>query len=127
MPTLAIQTYARTAGALFLLTMVAGFFGEVYVPSKLIVSGDAALTAANLGNSPYLFRLGFAAYLVEALCDVTLAWLFYILLRPVHKDLALLAAFFGLVSTAIFGVGELFYFSSSLVLRVSEYLKSFLA
>jgi hypothetical protein len=48
-----------------------------------------------------------------------------VLLRPVHKHLALLAAFFGLVSTALFGVAELFYFSSSLVLRDAEYLKSF--
>jgi hypothetical protein len=121
------QAYARIAGVLFLLSMLGGFFGELYVPSKLIVSTDAAATAANLRSFDALHRVGFASYLVEALCDVALAWILYVLLRPVHKDVALLAAFFGLVSTALFGVGELFYFASALVLRDAEYLKAFSA
>ncbi|HWS73335.1 MAG TPA: DUF4386 domain-containing protein [Thermoanaerobaculia bacterium] len=119
------QTYAKVAGVLFLLSMFGGGFGEVYAPSKVIVANDAAMTATNIRNFDSLFRIGFAAYLVEAICDIALAWIFYVLLRPVHKDLALLAAFFGLVSTAVFGVAELFYFSSSLVLRDAEYLKAF--
>ena len=49
------------------------------------------------------------------------------LLWPVRKDLALLAAFFGLVSTAVFAVAELFYFGSTLVLGGAEYLNSFSA
>jgi hypothetical protein len=120
-----VQTYARVAGVLFLLSMVAGGIGEMYVPSKLIVSTDAAMTAQNLRSADSLFRIGFASYLVEGLCDVALAWILYVLLRPVHKELALLAAFFGLVSTALFGFAELFYFASSLVLRDADYLKSF--
>jgi len=120
-----LQTYARIAGVLFLLSLVAGGFGEAYAPSKLIVSTSAAMTAENLRRFDSLFRIGFASYLVEALCDVALAWVLYVLLRPVQKDIALLAAFFGLVSTALFGFAELFYFSSSLVLRDADYLKSF--
>ena len=60
-----LQTYARIAGVLFLLTIVAGGFGEFYVPSKLIVSADATATANNIIVSNSLFRLGFATYLVE--------------------------------------------------------------
>jgi len=37
-----VQTYARMAGILFLISLVAGGFGEYYVPSKLIVPADAA-------------------------------------------------------------------------------------
>src|SRR5436305_4441010 len=107
-----IQPYARTAGILMLVTILAGFFGESYVQSKIIIAGDAAATAKNVAMFSSFFRLGFAAYLVEALCDVTLAWLFFILLRPVHPNLALLAAFFGLVSTAVYAVSELFYYSA---------------
>lgn len=120
-----VQTYARIAGVLFLLSMIGGGLGEMYVPSKLIVSSDAAMTAQNLRTSDALFRVGFACYLVEALCDVALAWIFYVLLRPVQKDVALLAAFFGLVSTALFGFAELFYISSSLVLKDAAYLNAF--
>lgn len=119
------QTYARVAGVLFLVTMVAGGFGEVYVPSKIIVSSDATATAGNIVASNFLFRLGFASYLVEALCDIALSLIFYVLLKPVHKHLALLAAFFGLVSTALFAVAELFYFAASLPLSGADYLKTF--
>ncbi len=97
-----VQTYARIAGVLFLLSFVAGGFGEAYVPSKLIVSGDATATANNIHALGSLFRWGFAGYLVEATCDIALTLIFYVLLRPVRKDLALLAAFFGLVGTAEF-------------------------
>ena len=38
---ISVQTYARIAGVLLLLTIPAGSFGEFYVPSRLIVSTDA--------------------------------------------------------------------------------------
>lgn len=119
------KRYVRLAAALMVVTVLAGGFGEMYVPSKLIVGSDAAATAANLRESQPLFRAGFAAYLVEAICDIALAWIFFILLRPVHRDLAFLTVFFGLVSTATFAAAEMAYLSSSLVLREASYLNSF--
>jgi hypothetical protein len=81
-----IQTYARIAGILLLLSLIAGGFGEAYVPSKLIVPSDATATAQNIKAFESLFRMGFAAYLVEAMCDIALSLIFYVLLRPVRKD-----------------------------------------
>ncbi len=120
-----IQTYARIAGLLCLLSVVIGGFGEAYVPSKIIVSGDAAATAKNIKDLEWLMRIGFAGYLVEASCDIALNVILYLLLRPVRKDLALLATFFGLVGTTLFAVAELSYFSSSLIVGGGDYLKSF--
>ena len=120
-----IQTYAKLAGVLFLLSMVGGGFGEFYVPSKLIMSADAAATAKNIVAFNSLFRWGFAGYLIEAVCDIALALIMYVLLRPVRKDVALLAAFFGLVSTAVFAGAELFYFAASFILGGADYLKTF--
>jgi len=122
---LPVQTYAKVAGALVLVSFVAGGFGEAYVPSKLIVATEAAATVENLKSSDLMFRLSFAGYLVEACCDVTLALIFYVLLKPVHRYVALLAAFFGLIGTATFAAAELFYFAPTLVLRGGGYLKSF--
>jgi hypothetical protein len=122
---MSIQKYARIAGVLFLVSMIAGGFGEFYVPSTLIVSGDATATARNILAHDSLFRMGFATYLVEAVCDIALSLIMYILLRPVRKDLALLAAFFGLVSTAVFAGAELFYFAASFILGGADYLKTF--
>jgi Domain of unknown function (DUF4386) len=116
-----IQRYAKTAGVLLLLTIAAGFFGELYVPSKL-VSREAATTAANITAHEVLFRFGFAAYLVEACCDIALALLFYVLLKPVSQFLALLSAFFGLVSTATFALTQLLYF---VALPIQRGLQSF--
>lgn len=120
------QFYARLAGVLLLISFVAGGFGEWYVPTKLIVPADAAATAANFIASDFLFRLGFASYLIEAVCDVALSLILYVLLKPVHREIALLAVFFGLVSTAVFAVaGELFYFAPSFILRGDDYLTAF--
>src|SRR5574341_1897900 len=120
-----IQTYARVGGVLMLLSLVAGGFGEWYVPSHVLVSGDAAATARNIVASDGLIRLGFAGYLIEASCDVSLTLILYVLLRPVSRNLALLAAFFRLVGTAVFAFAELFYFAPLLLLGGADYLKTF--
>ncbi len=101
--------YARIAGALLLMSILAGIFGEIAVTSRLVVPGDAHATAQNIHESLFLYRLGFAAYLIEAICDVSLALIFYQLLKSVRKDFSLLAAFFALMATATFAFAELFY------------------
>lgn len=120
-----VQRYARIAGVLFLISLVAGGFGEAYVPSKLIVSGDAAATVANLRNFDFMYRLGFAAFLIESLCDIALALILYALLKPVSKELSLMAAFFGLIGTALFAFAELFYFAPLVIMRGAGYLQTF--
>jgi hypothetical protein len=119
-----LKTYSRAIGIFLILTMVGGWFGEVYVPSQM-AGADAAERVAQLRLNDGLFRLGFAAYLVEAFSDVVLAWLLYLLLRPVHRDLALLSAFFGIVSMTLFAVVQMFYFTAPLFLRGSRYLAHF--
>lgn len=119
-----VKTYSRAVGIFLILTMFGGWFGEMYVPS-VIMTGDAATTATQLRLNDDLFRLGFAAYLVEAFSDIVLAWLFYVLLKPVHRDLALLSAFFGLVSMSLFAVTQMFYFSAPMFLNGSRYLTAF--
>ena len=120
---MSVKTYSRAAGIFLILTMLGGWFGEVQIPSQFM-TGDAATTAAKLRLDEDLFRLGFAAYLIEAFSDLVLAWLFYVLLRPVHRDLALLSAFFGIVSMSLFAVTKMFYFSAPVFLK-SKYLAAF--
>lgn len=122
---LSIQSYARIAGGLGLLSFVSGGFGEAYVPSLLIVRTDPAATVTNILASESLFRLGFASYLIEALCDVGLTWAFYVLLRPVHRNLSLLAVFFRLIATGGFAMSQVLYFSALLVVSGPDNLKTF--
>lgn len=120
-----IQGYARAAGALLLISMVAGGFGEAYVPLTLFVADDPMATAVNLQNNEWLFRAGFASYLVEAVCDVALSLILYLLLKPVNRDIAMLSAFFGLVSTAIFASSQLFSFAALNFVVGGPHLDSF--
>ena len=100
----AIQSKAaRLAGLLYLIAMATGLFAEFYVrfPSTLVVIGDAAKTASNIIANERLYRIGIANNLLTFAIDVALIWALYVLLRPVHRHLALLAVFFRLVETTI--------------------------
>ena len=120
-----VERYAKAAGVLFLVSLVAGGFGEAYVPAKIIVSGDAAATAANFKAYDFLFRMGFAGFLIESLCDISLASIFYALLKPVNKQLSLLAAFFGLVGSTLFAAAALFIFLPTFILSEPAWLTAF--
>ena len=120
--TAAPQVYSRTAGILYVVIIVMAMFGEFFVRGSLVVHGDAAATAANIIGAPALFRLGFAADLIAFCSDVGVALIFYVLLRPVNRNLALAAAFFRLVQTAILGGNLLNHLAASLLLGGSDYL-----
>jgi hypothetical protein len=120
-----IQSYARLAGVLGILTLVAGGFGEAYVPSAIIVSGDAGATARNILASESLFRWGFAGYLVEALCDAGLTMAFWVLIRPVHRNLAMLMVVFRIISTCGFASAEMLYFGAFSTLENAAPLSAF--
>jgi hypothetical protein len=117
--------YARITGVLYLIIIAFGLFSEVYVRSSLIVRGDASATAANLVASEGLFRVGFVSDLIIFLCDVAVAVMLYVLLRPVSRTGALTAAGFRLTGTAIYGVNLLNYLAAILVLGGAEYLRTF--
>jgi hypothetical protein len=42
------QNTARLAGIYYLIIAITGFYGIMYVPSKIMVKGDAATTFNNL-------------------------------------------------------------------------------
>ncbi|HZY94014.1 MAG TPA: DUF4386 domain-containing protein [Candidatus Bathyarchaeia archaeon] len=120
-----IQTYARVAGVTFLVAVIAGSIGEAIVPNMLVVRSDAATTAHNITANDLLFRLGFVAYIIEALTDVALTFLLYVLLRPVRANLAFSSVLFRLMATATFAFSEVFYFAQTLILKGDPYLNTF--
>src|SRR5580704_5140035 len=120
-----IQTYARIGVVLFLVSIVAGGFGEGLAPSQLIAPGDAAATARHILTSDTLFRAGFASYLVEGLCDAALTAVFFVLLRRVDLGLTVGVVVFRIMATATFAFAELFYFAPSVLLTNDSYLKTF--
>ncbi|MFC2952098.1 DUF4386 domain-containing protein [Marinicaulis aureus] len=93
------QAYARFAGFNYFLIFVLAIFANFFVLSKLIVSGDAAATAANIASNESLFRLAIAAFFVVLICDVFISWALYLILQKVDPNLSLLAALFRLTYT----------------------------
>lgn len=94
------QLYARGIGVLYLIVIVVGFFAYGYVPGK-IVSADAAVTASNILGHESLWRAGIVAALLVVVCAVPQLLLEYLLLRPVQRNVALLAVLFNAISLAI--------------------------
>ena len=122
--TVSPQLYARICGVLYVYILVAGTFAELFVRSKLVVSSDAAATAANIMAGETLFRLGFSGELLHLACDVAVAVLLYALLRPVDRNIALLAAFMRLASDVVLATASLSHFAALHLLAGSEYLKT---
>jgi hypothetical protein len=100
---MSLSRNARIAGLLYIVASAIGALRLIYIPSTLIVDGNAAATAANIANHEMLFRLGIVSYLV---CSVL--WLFvtlalYWLLKGVDQTLAVLMVILGgLMVTPIF-------------------------
>ena len=95
------RLYARIAGAQYLITIVLGATEEFAIRGRIMVSGNAAATAANLKSMESLWRLGIASELFLAITTIVFAWILYRLLRPVNRDLALLMTFFALTAIAV--------------------------
>jgi len=119
------QIYARIGGVLYLIIIIAGGFAEGVVRSRLIVAGDAAATARSIMASEWTWRIAFAGDLAIYVCAIPLVLIFYVLLSPVNRHLALLAVFFNLVSIAIEGINALSHFAPLLILGGADYLQSF--
>ena len=119
------KTYARIGGVLYLVIIALGLFGEVFIRDRLIVSGDAAATAANISSMELLWRFGIAAELFLLSCAVILTWILFILLRPAGADLVWLAVFFNLVSMALEAVIQLSFVAALFPLGQGAYLTAF--
>ena len=117
--------YARTAGILFLVILACAAFSMMYVPSHLIVPGDAAATAGNIKASESLFRWGLLGESILFLSEIVLTVMLYLLHKPVSKTLSLVAAFARLAMTVMQGTNLVFKFAALLVLSGAGYLTIF--
>jgi hypothetical protein len=118
------QLYARIGGVLYLMLIGLGIFGQV-VKEKVIVSGDAAATAANLTSMETLWRFGIAFEFLALICVTALAMIYFVLLKPVNKELNLLATFLRMIGIAVETVAALNLATALFPLGNAAYLKAF--
>tara|TARA_B100000953_G_scaffold96506_1_gene79025 strand:+ start:3848 stop:4561 length:714 start_codon:yes stop_codon:yes gene_type:complete len=116
---------ARVAGYLYLMLFPLGIFGIIYVPSSLIVLGDAATTASNIMANELLYRLSIVTALTLQIVYIFLALALYKLLNPVDKNNAVLMVILVLVAAPIAMLNELNHVAVLLVLSGSDFLTTF--
>jgi Domain of unknown function (DUF4386) len=90
------QVYARVGGVLYLLVFGLGF--TLFAYPHVGASGDPAATLRTISSSEPWLRVVSGAELINFVLDVPLALIFYVLLAPVDRNIALLAAFFRLAN-----------------------------
>jgi len=101
-----VKRTARLAGGLYLAVAPFSFFGILYVPSVLLVPGDAATTSRNIMASEWLFRSGTVSHLIGQIIFIFLVLALYRLLKPVNKDHAVLMVVLALLGIPIAFLNE---------------------
>ena len=119
------QRAARIAGFLYLITMAISVFAHYFVRGRLIVRGDALQTARNISSAERLFRVGVACDLVMIAGVVMLVWALYVVLKPVQRNVALLAMLWRLVAEcSLVAVTTVSSFAVLALLGGADYLRA---
>lgn len=120
-----VKKIARVGGLLYLIIICAGFFGEIFVRQKLVVSADPMKTAMNILSSEQLWRIGIAGDLLQHVCDAGVMVVLYLLLKPVNRHLALAALILNIISSASLVAMKLNQIQALFPLAKQHYLDAF--
>ncbi|MBZ5600550.1 MAG: DUF4386 domain-containing protein [Acidobacteriia bacterium] len=112
----------RFAGLLYVLVSIPGVFALMYVPSKLIVHGNATATASNITASETLFRAGIACNLIGQVLFMWVTLALYDLLKGVNRRHALLMLGLFVVSVPIAMLNELNSVAALILVRGTDFL-----
>lgn len=116
----------RTAGLLYFLMAIIAPIGLMYVPSTLIVTGDATATADNIRASVWLLRIGIGSELFHQTIAVFLVMALYRLFKPVNEQHAKLMVILGaLVSVPIMFLNVLNEIAALMMVSGASFLSAF--
>lgn len=119
-----IKRQSRFAMLLYFLNGVPAPFALIYVPSVLIVSGNAAATANNVRASEVLLRWGIATELWSATIGIFAMVAFYRLFRSVSQKHSLAMIILFLVATPISYLNVLNDLAAITLARGPEFLSA---
>src|ERR1700730_15773818 len=115
---------AKVVGFLYLFTNAAAIVA-FSARGKLMVPQDAVQTATNIAASERLFRIGIATELITVVGVIVLLWALYVVLKPINKDVALLAAFLRLAENFVLAYITVQEFTALAVLKGTASLQAF--
>jgi uncharacterized protein DUF4386 len=116
---------SRIAGSAFLFAVAIVVVANYGINFRLIVPGNAVDTARNILAHETLIRINIACNLIYVVTVVVLLAALYVILRPVDRNLALVAAFCRLVFALAWGVTALDMLGALRLLGDAAYLPVF--
>lgn len=119
---------ARAAGAVYLLFFLTAVAGTMF-------GGQAGVSGVQPGTTPAdaarmthvflahqaLFEIGLALTLLSTACYLAVTALLYLLLRPVHRSIALVAALFSVMGQAVQTAGTILQVAPLVLLAQNPY------
>lgn len=119
------RLWARAAGAIYLLIVIAGGYAQLGVRDQLVVAGDAAATAARIMEREGLYRFGFAIEVFYLLWSIPLKYLLYRIFSVVNRHLAIVMILFAALGTAVQAVILLGHYAPLIFLGKGAHLQQF--
>ena len=113
---------ARLAGSLYLAFGLMTAFGLVYVPSHIVVAGDASATARSIVERETFFRASVTLNVIGQIGFSFVAWTLYRLLKDVNKNQASLMMILWMASVPIAVLSELGSVAAVMLAHGSGYL-----
>ena len=126
MEKLSPRNAVRILRILYPIWMAFGIFSIVYIPSMLLVAGNAAETASKILANEFLFRTGIVGGLITQLIFIFAVLLLYKLFESVSKNHSLLMVVLALVSVPIAMLNELNNVAALLLLKNPDQMMLFL-
>ena len=123
---ISLRKIAIITGIGLLIMAILAPIAHMNIFPSIFVKGDTQATVTNLKSSLSIFRIGILFFLIVAILDIIVAWGLYILVKPVNKNIALLAAWFRIIYatilvTALNNLLNIFQFTgNSIFLNVLE-------
>ncbi|OSQ42169.1 DUF4386 domain-containing protein [Marivita geojedonensis] len=103
------RSYARVAGALYLLIAISGGFAIAFVPAQLYVPGDLAASVQSLIDARGMFLAGIAGDVTMMVSELLVTPMLFFMFRSINPTLSLAAALARLTMVTTMAVMLMFH------------------
>lgn len=117
--------YSQLAGLSYLIIAVVGGFSIGYMPSVIVVEGDATLSFQHLMEHQELFRWGIAGDIAVLVLEVLLTVMLYQLFKPFSRTGMTIATYSRFAMAIIMGINLINYMVPAIIMAQPEYLNVF--
>ncbi len=116
---------ARVAGFTYIFSMAIVVIANYSINFRLIIPGNATETARNIMANETLFRINIVCNLIYVANIILLLAALYVILKPVNRNIALVATFFKLIFALMWVITALNTLEAIRLLGNTAYLSVF--